>query len=47
MSRFQHHDFGAAFAQFLCHYAAGSAGADNADVEAFVFCSRVLPYSRQ
>src|SRR5277367_2791149 len=34
---FQHHYFSAAFAEFLGHDAASGAGADDADIEVFVF----------
>ena len=41
---FQHHYFGAAFAEFLGHDAAGGAGADDTDIEVFVFAQ---PFSFQ
>ena len=47
MSRFQHHYFGAAFAEFLSHYAAGGAGADDADVKDFFFAQSFLPSKPQ
>jgi hypothetical protein len=41
---FQHHYFGAAFAEFFGHDPAGGAGADHTDIEVFVFAQ---PFSFQ